>query len=173
MVLIGEGKKYMMPIRKAVIYIIDEATGKTYPVKTTLTADGGAAYIPASIEKDTVGLATEATLAAIRAQTDNLTFDDAGRIYVANPPNLDIKLSEIRGVGTQSQRTLSDIYDNISSLSSNLTDLKTKSLEEDKHRCYEVTVDDVFAVPSGETWYVKELYISAGELYLDGEVKVV
>jgi hypothetical protein len=173
MALVGEGKEYMMPIRKAVIYIIDEATGKTYPVKTTLTADGTAAYVPASIEKDTVGLATEATLAAIRAQTDNLTFDDAGRILVANPPNIDIKLSEIRGVGAQPQRTLSDIYDNISSLSSNLTDLKTKSLEEDKHRCYEVTVDDTFAVPSGQTWYVKELYISTGELYLDGEVKVV
>ena len=173
MVLTGEGKKYMIPIRKAVIYIIDESTGKTYPVKATLTADGTAAYVPTSLEKDTVGLATEATLAAVKAQTDKLTFDDAGRIYVANPPNLDIKLSEIRGVGTQSQRTLSDIYDNISSLSSNLTDIKTKSLVESKYRCYEVTVDDVFAVPSGETWYVKELYIAAGELYLDGEVKVV
>ena len=163
----------LIPIRKAVIYVRDEATGKTYPVKVTLTADGTAAYVPISLEKDTVGLATEATLAAVKAQTDKLTFDDAGRIYVANPPNLDVKLSEIRGVGAQSQRTLIDIYDNISSLSSNLTDLKTKSLEEGKYRCYEVTVDDVFAVPSGETWYVKELYITAGELYLDGEVKVV
>jgi hypothetical protein len=39
-------------------------------------------------------------------------------------------------------------------------------------RCFEVTVDDTFAVPTGQTWYVKNLYIT-GALYLDGEVKCV
>lgn len=40
-------------------------------------------------------------------------------------------------------------------------------------RCWDVVVDDVFAIPSGSTWYVKSLYVSSGQLYIDGDVKVV
>jgi len=39
-------------------------------------------------------------------------------------------------------------------------------------RCYDVTVDTLYAVPEGALWYVRNLYVSDGELYADGEVKV-
>jgi hypothetical protein len=41
------------------------------------------------------------------------------------------------------------------------------------HRCFDITIDDTFAVPSGQTWYVKNIYITTGNLYLDGEVKII
>ena len=37
--------------------------------------------------------ASEATLAAIKAQTDKFTFDAANRLAIQNPPNLDVALS--------------------------------------------------------------------------------
>jgi hypothetical protein len=37
--------------------------------------------------------ASESTLSAIKAQTDKLTFDTAGRLAIQNPPNLDVALS--------------------------------------------------------------------------------
>jgi hypothetical protein len=37
--------------------------------------------------------ASEATLSAIKAKTDQLTFDTAGRLAIQNPPNLDVALS--------------------------------------------------------------------------------
>jgi hypothetical protein len=42
----------MYPPRKAILYVVDEATGKTYPIKVTL-ADN-TAMIPVSVEKDDV-----------------------------------------------------------------------------------------------------------------------
>jgi hypothetical protein len=35
-----------------------------------------------------------------------------------------------------------------------------------------VTVDALYAVPEGTVWYVRNAYITDGELYVDGEVKV-
>lgn len=46
-------------------------------------------------------------------------------------------------------------------------------IEEEQTRCWDVTIDDVFAVPTGRVWYVKSLYITTGSLYVDGEVKVI
>jgi len=40
-------------------------------------------------------------------------------------------------------------------------------------RAFDITVDDLFAVPSGRVWYVKNLYITSGQLYLDGDLKVI
>ncbi len=37
--------------------------------------------------------ASESTLSGIKAQTDRLTFDAAGRLAIQNPPNLDVALS--------------------------------------------------------------------------------
>jgi len=161
-----------IPSRKVILYVVDVSTGKTYPVKVILASDG-TALLPSSIEKDSVGLATEKTLSGIKAQTDKFIFDEYGRVYVQNPPNMDIKLSEIKAVGSQTSRTLSELYDNIGNVRSSVTDLSTRSLNEGGRRCYDVTVDDTFAVPSGVTWYVKNLYITTGSLYLDGEVKTV
>jgi hypothetical protein len=48
----GETVPPMYPPRKAVLYVVDEATGKTYPIKVTL-ADN-TAMIPVSVEKDDV-----------------------------------------------------------------------------------------------------------------------
>jgi hypothetical protein len=44
---------------------------------------------------------------------------------------------------------------------------------EEKMRCWDIVVDDVFAIPSGSVWYVKSLYIPTGELYVDGDLKVI
>lgn len=84
----------MIPARKAIIYLVD-ASGKLYPVKVTILPDG-TALLPISIEKDAVGLATEATLSAIKSQTDQLTFDEHGRLYIHDPLNLDVPLSTVR-----------------------------------------------------------------------------
>jgi hypothetical protein len=47
------------------------------------------------------------------------------------------------------------------------------SVVEGGKRCWDVVVDDVFAVPEGSTWYVKSVYVTTGELYVDGTIKVV
>ena len=39
-------------------------------------------------------------------------------------------------------------------------------------RCYDVTVDTLYAVPEGAVWYARNVYVTGGELYVDGEVKV-
>lgn len=162
-----------IPTRRALLYVVDPSTGRAYPVKAIIQPDG-AVLLPASIEKDSVGLARESTLSAIKAKVDNLTFDDAGRLYVANPPNLDRPISDILGFGVQAKRSLSDIYSSISSLISSLEDYKLKHLVESGLRCYSVSIPEgeVFAVPSSVVWYVTEI-LSAGDLYVDGDVKVI
>jgi hypothetical protein len=167
-----------MPPRKALLYVIDPSTGKAYPVKVTVLSDG-TALIPISLEKDTVGVATEATLSAIRSQTDKLLFDDVGRLYVQNPPNLDTTLSSVRdnlnigriGNVAQSGEDWTPHIKNIDNLALEKT-LEYMAVENSR-RCFDVTLDDTFAVPSGVTWYAKSLYITSGSLYLDGDVKVV
>jgi hypothetical protein len=162
-----------VPTRKVLLYVVDPSTGKTYPVRALVQADG-TVLLPASLERDSVGIATEITLSAIKSKTDNLSFDEAGRLYVANPPNLDRPLSDILGFGTQTKRSLSDVYSNISALISSLEDYKLRSLSEGGLRCYsaEIPENEVFAVPFGKTWYVREV-LAKGDLYVDGEVKVV
>jgi hypothetical protein len=161
------------PTRRSVLYLVDPASGRLYPVKLTLTTEN-VALLPVSLEKDAVGLATEPTLSAVNAKVQSILLDEYGRVYVQNPPNLDVKLSDVLGFGTQAKRSLSDVYSAVSDVSASIGDLKTRSLDESGLRCYTVTVDDLFAVPSGESWYVKNLYITAsGVLYVDGEVKLV
>jgi len=162
-----------VPTRKVLLYVADPSTGKTYPVRALVQADG-TVLLPASLERDSVGVATESTLSAIKSKIDNLTFDEVGRLYVANPPNLDRPLSDILGFGTQMKRSLSDVYSNISALISSLEDCKLKLLQEGGLRCYSVEIpeNEVFAVPSGFAWYVREV-LCKGDLYTDGEVKVV
>jgi len=36
----------------------------------------------------------------------------------------------------------------------------------------DATVDTLYAVPEGTLWYARIVYITDGELYVDGEVKV-
>jgi hypothetical protein len=166
------------PVRKALLYVIDPATGKTYAVKVTLTPDG-VALIPASIEKDAVGLATESTLSGIKAQTDKLTFDSAGRLYIQNPPALDVALSTVRDnmnlnrIGnvplTGEDWTPHIKYIDNLATEQNLNRMTVEGLK----RCFDVTIDDAFAVPAGQVWYAKSLYITSGSLYLDGDVKVI
>lgn len=162
-----------VPTRKMLLYVVDPSTGKTYPVRALVQADG-TVLLPASLERDSVGVATESTLSAIKSKTDNLSFDEVGRLYVANPPNLDRPLSDILGLETQTKRSLSDVYSNISALISSLEDYKLRSLAERGFRCYSVEIpkNEVFAVPSGSAWYVREV-LCEGDLYVDGEVKVV
>jgi hypothetical protein len=163
----------LIPPRKALLYVVDTSTGKAYPVKATAQSDGTALlYIYLSGEG--IGLATESTLSGIKSKIDNISLDDYGRIYVANPPNLDRPLSDILGLGSQTKRTLSDIYSNISSLISSLEDYKLRQLNEKGLRCYSIEIPEkqVFAVPSGSSWYVTEI-LSTGDLYVDGDVKVV
>lgn len=167
----------LLPTRKALLYLVDPATGKSYPVKPVLTAEG-VALVPASLEKDSVGLARESTLSAIKSKTDNLSFDEYGRLYIANPPNLDVPLSNVRDnvnigrIGGVPQ-TGEDWTPHIKYIDYLATEKTLSYLAvEGSKRCFDVVVDDVFAVPSGQTWYVKSLYIT-GSLYVDGEVKVV
>jgi hypothetical protein len=166
----------MIPIRKAIIYLVD-ASGKLYPVKVTVLPDG-TALLPISVEKEAVGLATEKTLSGIKAQTDKLLFDDYGRVYVRETM-LDESLStarskvNIHAIGGVLQSG-EDWTPHIAYID-NLATEKTLSYMavEDGKRCQAVTIDGPFAVPSGQTWYVRELYIESGFLYLDGDVKVV
>ena len=163
----------LIPTRRVLLYVVDPSTGRAYPVKALIQPDG-TVLLPASVERDSIGLARESTLLGIKSKIDNLSFDEAGRLYVANPPNLDRPLSDILGFGAQTKRSLSDIYSNISSLISSLEDYKLRDLVEDRLRCYSVSIpeNEVFAVPSGTTWYAREV-LTGGDLYLDGELKVV
>ena len=163
----------LLPVRKVLLFLVDPSTGVAYPVRGQVQPDG-TVLLSIALEKDGVGLATESTLSGIKAKTDNLSFDDAGRLYVANPPNLDRPLSDILGFGTQTRRSLSDVYTNISSLISSLEDYKLRDLAENGLRCYSVSIPDgeVLAVPSGSVWYAREV-LATGDLYLDGDLKVV
>jgi len=167
----------MIPIRKAIICLID-SSGKLYPVKVTVLPDG-TALLPISIEKDIVGLATESTLSGIKAQTDKFIFDEVGRVYVRET-NLDEPLSSARSkVNIQSiggvPQTGEDWTPHIRNLDNLATEANLNHLTvEGAKRCFDVVVDDVYAVPAGESWYVKNLTIDAdGELYLDGDVVIV
>jgi hypothetical protein len=44
---------------------------------------------------------------------------------------------------------------------------------EEKTRCWDVVVDDVFAIPEGSIWYVKSIYVTIGDLYIDGVIKII
>jgi hypothetical protein len=167
----------MIPLRKAIIYLID-SSGKLYPVKVTVLPDG-TALLPISIEKDIVGLATESTLSGIKAQTDKLIFDEVGRVYVRETM-LDESLSTARSkVNIQSiggvPQTGEDWTPHIKNLDNLATEANLNHLTvEGAKRCFDVVVDDVYAVPAGESWYVKNLTIDVdGELYLDGDVVIV
>jgi hypothetical protein len=167
----------MMPVRKAVLHVLDPSTGKIYPIKVALSGD--IALIPIRIEQDGVGIAKEATLSGIKAQTDKLLFDDVGRLYIQNPPNLDVLMSSVRDnmnigrIGNIPQ-TGEDWTPHIKNID-NLSTEKTLSYMavEDSKRCFDVTVDDTFAVPSGQTWYVKSVEITEGKLFLDGDIFIV
>jgi hypothetical protein len=83
-------------------------------------------------------------------------------------------MSYILAFGTQTRRSLSDIYTIISNTNDSISDLKLKLFTEGKFRCYDVEVpeNNTFAVPYGTVWYVTDI-LCTGDLYLDGEVKVV
>jgi hypothetical protein len=38
--------------------------------------------------------------------------------------------------------------------------------------CHDAMIDMLYAVPEGTSWYVRNIYVTEGELYVDGEVKV-
>jgi hypothetical protein len=168
-----------LPPRKAVLFLLDPSTGKLYPVRLVISSDGSSAYLSISIDKDNVGLATESTLSAIKSQTDKLSFDEFNRLYVANPPNLDTRLSDVRenlniariGGVAQTGEDWTPHIKNIDNLATEKT-LSYMAVEENM-RVFDITVDDSFAIPSGRIWYVKSLYITSGQLYLDGDLKVI
>jgi hypothetical protein len=168
-----------LPPRKAVLFLLDPSTGKLYPVRLVVSADGSSAYLSISIDKDNIGLATEATLSAIKSQTDKLSFDEFNRLYIANPPNLDTRLTDVRdnlnvariGGVAQTGEDWTPHIRNIDNLATEKT-LRYMAVEESM-RTFDITVDDSFAVPSGSVWYVKSLYITSGQLYLDGDLKVI
>lgn len=170
----------MIPSRKAVLCVIDPETGKIYTVKATLT--GSVALLPVSLELDTVGLARESTLSSIKAKTDKLTFDEYNFLYIHDPPSIDVKLSTVRDnmnigrIGGVSQ-TGGDWTPHIERIDTLATETTLSTVNkylnvENGLRCHDVTVDDVFAVPVGATWYVKSINIT-GKLYLEGNVEVV
>jgi len=169
-----------MPVRRAVLCVVDTSTGRLYPVK--LTQSGELAILPVSLELDSVGVAREETLQAIRSQTDKLLFDEYGRLYIQNPPNMDIPLSSVRDninisrVGGVAQ-TGGDWTYYLSMLeelskSQNLGGLNLYTNIEAGLRCHDVVVDDVFAIPAGYAWYVKSVEVS-GKLYIEGSLVVV
>jgi len=168
-----------LPPRKAVLFLLDPSTGKLYPVRLVISSDGSSAHLSISIDKDNVGLATESTLSAIRSQTDKLSFDEFNRLYIANPPNLDTRLTDVRdnlniariGGVAQTGEDWTPHIKNIDNLATEKT-LRYMAVEENM-RAFDITVDDSFAVPSGRIWYVKSLYITSGQLYLDGDLKVI
>jgi len=83
-------------IIKAILSVID-SLGKVKPLKYVVDSSGNP-LIPASIEKDSVGLAkdstlvdirdrvaTEATLSGIKSRIDNLSFDKDRNLYTHDP----------------------------------------------------------------------------------------
>jgi len=171
----------MLPTRKAVLCVMDPDTGRIYTVKATLSR--GVSLIPVSLESDTVGVAKESTLAAVKAQIDKFRFDENNYLYIHNPPNLDAPISTVRdnmnigriGGVPQTGEDWTPHIRRIDSLATEAT-LSTMNLYlnvEGGFRCHDVTVDDVFAVPSGVTWYVKSISITTGKLYLEGNLEVV
>jgi len=168
-----------LPPRKAVLFLLDPSTGKLYPARLELSPDDRTAYLSISIDRDGIGIARESTLSAIKSQTDKLSFDELNRLYIANPPNLDTKLTDVRenlniariGGVAQTGEDWTPHIRNISSLATEKT-LRYMAVENGM-RAFDITVDDSFAVPSGSIWYVKSLYITSGQLYLDGDLKVI
>jgi hypothetical protein len=115
---------YPFPPRKSILFLIDPSTGKLYPVSFTITSSNKNA-LSISLDNDNIGVAKDSTLSGIKAKTDNLTFDENGRLFIGNPPNLDLPFSSVLGFGTQQRRSLSDLYTMLSSVYSKLSTILT------------------------------------------------
>jgi hypothetical protein len=63
--------------RRIVLYLIDVETGRIYPVKPVISPDG-AVYLAVNLSSDSVGVAKEETLQAVKAQIDKLNFTPEG-----------------------------------------------------------------------------------------------
>jgi hypothetical protein len=90
---------------KAILYVVDPDTGRTYPILATITSDGKA--IISTTVRDQTGAelsnyvknldvllssrASEATLAGVKTQTDKFNFDSANRLRVS-PANAEVIL---------------------------------------------------------------------------------
>jgi hypothetical protein len=96
-----------------------------------------------------------------------------------NPPNLDVLMSSVRdnmnigriGNVSQTGEDWTPHIRNIDNISTEKT-LSYMAVEESK-RCSDATIDDTFAVPSGQTWYVKGVEVTTGKLFLDGDIFIV
>jgi hypothetical protein len=99
---------------------------------------------------------------AIASALARFYFDEYGRVGVAiydDKAGLakDATLSTIGGKLDAIQRMLQEVLD---------------ILRQQDLRCYDATIDTLFAVPEGTSWYVRNVYVVDGEMYVDGEVKV-
>jgi hypothetical protein len=110
--------------------------------------------------------ASEVTLSGIKAKTDSLTFDTAGRLAVQNPPNLDTTLSS-----RASEATLSSIAGQLDVKLSALSRLTRwgRDVSPAWVQGGEVTAPPAntalvsWTVPAGKTGFIYGFFISAGE----------
>ena len=84
------------PPRKAILYVIDPDTGRTYPVLATITSDGKAVISTAVRDQTGADLSgylknLDVALSTIKSQTDKLNFDSANKLRVS-PANAEVIL---------------------------------------------------------------------------------
>jgi hypothetical protein len=132
-----------------------------------------------AIYDDRAGLARESTLSAIAGALASRAADKLRVSVVDVLPESPLNLTKVAGAPLTARDWSSDLakLQNIdvalstraseSTLASVLEILRQQDL-----RCYDATVDTLYAVPEGTVWYAKNVYVTDGELYVDGEVKV-
>jgi len=109
---------------------------------------------------------------------------DIVRQYVSDVRDVVVKLrmDEYGNVGVRIAEPLDEygyvqtsiVYDRVNlAKESTLQNLIKYLIVEEKTRCWDVVVDDVFAIPEGSVWYVKSIYVTMGELYIDGTIKII
>jgi hypothetical protein len=99
---------------------------------------------------------------AIASALARFYFDEYGRVGVAI---YDDK------VGLAKDATLSALGGKLDAIQGMLQEVLGILRQQDL-RCYDATIDTLFAVPEGTSWYVRNVYVVDGEMYVDGEVKV-
>lgn len=155
------------PVRGVVLLVEDPDTKEVVPVKLVSSPEG-LALLPASIEADSAGLAKDATLSGIKAQTDKLTFDANNRLAIQDPPSMDVLLST-----RASESTLSGVKTNLDNIIEDASSGMPAQLKNFHLRAPDAVVPsgEVWFVPSGNLYAFKTLTVS-GYMRCEGNLKI-
>ena len=157
---------------------------KLSPVRVLTSGDVGIA-----IYGDFVGVAKDSTLQTTNTKLDSLNsyasqqtakldylqrlndiYSRFAQVYLDEYGRVGVAIYDDE-VGLAKDTTLSAVSSKLDTIQGTLQEalgiLKQRDL-----RCYDATVDTLYAVPEGTVWYARNVYVTDGELYVDGEVKV-